>query len=275
MIKLYEYRLPCSSAHWKIREGLILQINEGFGEIAPLPKFSKETLADAKAEVLNWIRFKTTPTLPSVRFGIACAHKPLRSIHLPLCSLGPRDGFTTVKLKLGHLTLESAIALVLQYYRKYQLRLDCNRAWSLEQALEFAKHFKPSDFIYLEEPVRNFEELVKFSKITHFPIALDESIHQNWSDVVSLKAIVVKPTVVGSIPPIPSSLDLVLSSSYETGLGLLHIANLAQNNLPLGLDTYRSMEDDILTSPINCSSGFFSWTFTNPVINMSKLCRVL
>lgn len=262
-MRLYEYNFP-------YRQGLILQIGDHFGEIAPLPNFSRETLDEARAEVLHWMRTGDEPTLPSVRWGIACAHKPLQSVHIPLSAFGtPRPGCSTLKLKLGHLSLPEAIALVKQHYRHYSLRLDCNKAWTLSQALEFASHFKPTDFDYLEEPVQTFEELIRFSEITHFPLAVDESIHSDLSAVPSLIAVVVKPTVVGYIPQIPSHLKLILGTSYETGLGLLHIARSATNALPIGLDTYRH---DILTSPIDCSSGFFSWKLTHPPIDLSKLC---
>lgn len=261
VIHLYEYHLH--------KKGLILQIGPHFGEISPLPHFSRETFEEAKQETLAWIDTQKEPTLPSVRWGISCAQKPLRSLHLPLCSLGPKPHFPTAKLKLGHLPLDEAIHFVKHHLGKHQLRLDCNRNWTLSQALTFARHFKPTDFLYLEEPVQTLEELIAFSKITQFPIALDESIHSDWSLIPTLKAIVVKPMIVGEIPSVPPHLDLILSSSHETGLGLLHIAMQAANHHPLGLDTYRS--DDLLLQPIRCTEGFFSWEYTSPFLNFKKL----
>lgn len=275
-LKLYRYSIPLNARNWKVREGLILQSDVGFGEIAPLPGFSRETLAEALAETLSVLRTGKEPTLPSVRFGFACAQKPLRSVHLPLCALEPRPGFSTIKLKLGHLPLPEAIALVKQHLGLH-LRLDCNRAWTLNEALAFASHFKPTDFAYLEEPLRRFEDLVSFSHLTRFPIALDESISSDWTQIPTLKALVVKPTLLGAIPLIPPHLDLILSSSYESGLGLLHIALLAQErNLthPIGLDTYRALQDDILTTTIHCSEGYFSWNYSDPPIEFSKLCPI-
>jgi len=276
--RLYQYNLPVASRNWQTREGLILQWNDGWGEIAPLPGFSKETFEEAKAEILSLLPHLETaqPKLPSVRFGLSSAKRPLQSVHLPLCALGERDGFSTIKLKLGHLPLDEAIALVQRTHRHYRLRLDCNRSWTLAQALEFARHFKPNDFEYLEEPVRTFDELMEFSRITGLPIAVDESVRDAaaWQKLPSLKAVVVKPTVIGEIPQIPPGLELVLSSSYESGLGLLHIAALSKGTLPIGLDTYRALQDDILTEPIDCSSGFFSWQLTDSPINISKLCQI-
>lgn len=264
MVKeLYRYKLGK-------REGLIVRWDDGFGEIAPLPGFSKETLEEAEIEAKSWILENRPPALPSVRFGIASAQRPLQSVKLPLCALGSKKGFPTVKLKLGHLSIPDAVHLVKEHLGQ-TLRLDCNKAWSLEQALEFASHFKPADFDYMEEPVHS--QLIEFSKKTKFPIALDESIHTDWSQIPTLKTIVVKPTIVGFIPKIPLKYNLVLSSSYESGLGLIHIANLAKGKLPIGLDTV--FNDDLLMSPIQCFSGIFSWEKTDDILDVKRLCRVL
>ncbi len=276
VIRLYQYKLPLTAQKW--REGLILQCGESFGEIAPLPGWSRETLEEARAEMLHWIHTREVPAFPSVRWGIECARKVLQPVHLPLCALGPKEGFSTVKLKLGHLPLNEAISLVKQHIGQFRLRLDCNRSWNLAQAFAFARHFQPTDFEYLEEPVQTFEELVHFSQATHFPIAIDESIHCPWAEIPSLKAVVVKPTLLGGIPEIPHHLDLILSSSYESGLGLLHIANRAKNQLPVGLDTYQALQEDLLSTSIDCSSGFFSWTPSlrdrPQTLNLSKLTQI-
>lgn len=278
--RLYQYKLPLDTRNWKTREGLILQWNNGFGEIAPLPGFSRETLAEARSEILKLLPHLASakPTLPSVRFGLSCASIPFLQtpLHLPLCALGPKPNFPTIKLKLGHLPLSEAIPLTKTHVKIHRLRIDCNRSWTLDQALSFASHFQPTDFAYLEEPLRSFSDLVRFSEMTQFPIAVDESLLDSpWQEIPTLKAVVVKPTVLGSIPTIPPHLDLVLSSSYETGLGLLHIARLSTSSLPIGLDTYCALQDDILSTPIQTSSGYFSWqpNSLNP-INFSKLCLI-
>ncbi len=265
LTRLYQYKLGQ-------REGLILQLDGGFGEIAPLPGFSRETLEEAREEVLHWMHTGENPLLPSVRWGLECAQRPLQSVHLPLCALGPKEGFAMLKLKLGHLSVPEAVAFVKKYQGKFRLRLDCNRKWTLEKALAFAEAFQAADFEYLEEPVQTFEELVQFSRETGFPVAVDESIHEDWMEIPTLKAVVVKPMVVGGIPEVPPQIDLVLSSAYESGLGLLHIANRATNGLPIGLDTVFS--EDLLKHPIRHAQGFFSWNNSNPLIDMSKLCAL-
>jgi O-succinylbenzoate synthase len=255
-----------------VREGLVLQTDVGWGEIAPLPGVSRETFDDALAEVKLLWPDMSRATLPSVRFGYASAQKPLSSFRKPFGAfLTPHSGCTTLKLKLGHLSIPEAISLVKQYKDTYRLRLDGNRMWSLEQALAFARAFKPTDFEYLEEPLATYEEMAHFVNETGFPLAVEDPA---WIDLPSLKAVVVKPTVWGHLPKLPPHLQLILSPSYESGLGLIHIALLSQNSLPVGLDTYRMLKDDILTHPIRAADGHFSWDPTNPPINMEKLCPI-
>jgi o-succinylbenzoate synthase len=276
---LYQYKLPLNTQNWKVREGLILSWNGGWGEIAPLPGFSQETFEEAKEEVLSLLPNleSAKPTLSSVRFGLSCASKPfpLHPICAPLCALGPRPGFPTIKLKLGHLNLDEAIALTRSLYRQHRLRLDFNRCWDLESALAFASSFNPTDFEYLEEPLNDFEDLIRFSEETRFPIAVDESFLKfSWEKIPSLRAIVIKPTVVGSIPEVPPHLDLILSSSYETGIGLIHIASSGKSSKPLGLDTSNAFLEDLLTSPIDRSRGFFRWKPSPNPFKLGKLCLI-
>ena len=263
MLRLYSYRFK--------REGLILESDVGWGEIAPLPGFSAETLDEARAEILAFLEAGKEPKLPSVRFGLSSALKPFSYAPLstPLCALNdPRVGFSTLKLKLKDLSLEEAIAKARTLKDRFRLRLDCNRAWSLEQALQFASHFKPGDFDYLEEPVA--AGLAEFSKQSGFPLAADESLRDgSYKEVPTVKAAIVKPTLMGEIPKL--ALPIVLSSSFETSLGILQIARLAQNNLPQGLDTF---EEDLLDPPLKREKGHLVWEGSKNPINMKKLCRI-
>ena len=264
-MNLYQYR-------FSNREGLIVQIGDGWGEIAPLPGFSKETLEEAKNEMLDYFNRGTAPTLPSVRWGLICAGKSYdpSPLSVSLCAFKkPFHGCTHLKLKLGALTLEEGIALVQSYVGKYLLRIDCNRAWTLEQALTFAENFEASDFDYFEEPVKSFADLVEFSKRTNFPIAIDESLREGlpYKEIPSVVAAVVKPMMMGGIPQL--DLPIVLSSSFETSLGILHIARAASPTIPQGLHTFA---DDLLTPPLQAHSGKLHASQHN--IDIGKLCLI-
>lgn len=275
--ELYQYKLP--SPRWGWREGLILHWNDGWGEIAPLPGFSTETFHEAKAEILSLLPHlkSAQPKHPSVQFGLACASTAFNaaSLTVPLCALNqPRPGFITLKLKLGHLPFDQAIAHTKKYVGKYSLRIDCNRKWTWEEALRFADAFEPNDFEYLEEPLDTFDNLVRFSETTRFPLAVDESIKGfPIFSIPTLKALVVKPTILGSIPTPPLGIDVVLSSAYETSLGLLQIARRAKSNtIAHGLDT---LENDLLEPGIKTEDGFLHWSpDQNPSILKDRLCLI-
>ena len=95
-LALYRYQLPFTQPltfHGKVevaREGLLVRIGDGWGEIAPLPGFSRESLAEAQTESLACLaqlaRGQTmAPRLPSVQFGLDCARRvwPEQTAALP------------------------------------------------------------------------------------------------------------------------------------------------------------------------------------------------
>jgi O-succinylbenzoate synthase len=262
-MELYEYRLPMKNGLW--RTGLIVQNGNCFGDIAPLPGFSSESLAEAKEDALHVIRTGATPKLPSVRFGIDCAFTAFPgSLHLPVAALDREGaGFQAIKLKLGALSLEDALTVVKRTAKHLEIRLDFNRKWPLEKLLSFAEHFTPTTFAYFEEPAISFADLLTFSKLTGMPIAVDESIPEvPYWEIPTLKAIIVKPTILGKIPFIPPNTELIFSSAYESGIGLLHIARLAKEhnpNRPHGLDSYTHLLEDVITPRPVIGNGMLTW----------------
>jgi len=276
--RLYSYELKTKTELWPIRKGLLLEWEGGWGEIAPLPGFSNETLEEAKRELLSCLPnlADASPKCPSVRFGVASAARPLslEPLDIPLALLNDyRPDFPVLKLKLGHLSVDEAVSHVRKHLGKVRLRLDCNRKWSLEQALSFAAHFSQDDFEYLEEPVDTFQSLLRFSELTRFPVAVDESFTRYPSEEIkTLRALVVKPTMIGHLPSAP--FPLVLSSSFESSLGLLQIGRLYQPaSPPPGLDTFRFFEEDLLVPPLHSEKGRLVWPGTSGCpIDRRKLC---
>jgi O-succinylbenzoate synthase len=278
MIHLYEYKLPLKNGTH--REGIIIETPTGFGDIAPLPGFSKETIEEAKTEALKLLPDfpYVLPKLPSVRFAFDCAKTTIPNLKVPINGLNTyQKGFRALKMKVGHLSLQEALERIKNAPKKTELRLDFNQLWSLEKLLEFSTHFSPTDFAYLEEPTKKFTDLISFSKKTGFPIAVDESIpYVPYLQIPTLKALIIKPTILGMIPIPPPNVELIFSSAFESGIGVAHIARLAAIHNPTrphGLAPYNQLQEDLLFNTPSIEDGFFWWK--GPIqLEKRHLCQI-
>lgn len=292
-IQLYRYRLPIQTGvvlrkqTLTEREGLIvkLQQNEqiGWGEIAPLPTFSEESLEQAEHQAKAWLKAwqigqetELDSLFPSVAFGLSCALAELNG------ELGEQGNYQSAVLcygdfakfqptvRLGKLKIgvdpesEGEQAnLLLNTFPNLQLRLDANRLWSLEQAVKFAEKIanvnKPK-IQFIEEPCQTAELSRQFAEQTHIAIAWDETVREPNFVVKkekNLTAIVLKPTLIGSIEKCKTLIEqaynlgitAVISSSLESSLGLTQLARIAQQYTPNstpGLDTLNLMQYQLL-----------------------------
>ncbi len=161
-----------------------------------------------------------------------------------------RERFTFAKLKVSQLEFQEAADLIDVLKDPFRLRIDVNRAWSTSDSLRFFSRFPLDAFDYVEEPFQNPKDLALF---TH-PLAIDESFPKDLSlqeleALPLLKALIYKPTLQGGMTgclPLydwakKKGIALVLSSSFESDMGLTHIASMAHRlslDLPAGLGTY-------------------------------------
>lgn len=236
---------------------------------------------------------------PSARFGIELAlwnmgsmmgggkvspPRPANTVYLSGLLAGPEDemlrdarrianmGYRSAKLKVGRRSVEEDIELVRVVGGilggSTSLRLDANRAWSLEQAGKFASATEGLNFDYVEEPLADPAQLPRFTEEWDVPVALDESLVGMEPEEVEAhgyaRAVVLKPTLLGGISRTirlaESARKLgivsVMSSAYETGVGTLGLISLAASlnaDVPAGLDTYRWLAEDVLAPPLELS----------------------
>lgn len=278
----------------KTRGGLLVRLTEngqeGWGEISPLPGFSTETLAGAQEAAIGWLQAwcaGITPAgsaLPSVAFGVSCAVAELAG-QLPekgnyhsalLCKGDPDTLFEQLqqqasplaKMKVG--LYEPArdgimVNLLLEALPDLTLRLDANRGWSLEKALNFARFvsvgLRPR-IAFLEETCRSQQDSRLFARETGIAIGWDESTREPGFQPraePNLSTLVLKPTLIGSLTRIQeliaqahkAGLAVVISSSLESSLGLSQLARLAHWLTPgmtPGLDTLDLMQHQLVRS---------------------------
>ncbi len=168
-----------------------------------------------------------------------------------------KEGYALAKLKVGHLSFQEAKEAINQLKDVFRLRVDVNCAWKTKESLDFFSEFPLDAFDYVEEPFQNPQDLRLF---TH-PLAVDESFPKNLSlkqleQIPALKALIYKPTLQGGMAgcmPLlewasKRGVDLVMSSSFESDIGLAHIASIAHRlslKTPSGLGTYHFLQEHL------------------------------
>lgn len=232
---LYSYEISLKNG--KVRSGLLLKLTdengrEGWGEIAPLPGRSLETVEDAvlqiheKKEALLETdrnidtcleRLRQLRLFPSVEFGWETA---LLSLLDPLpehtmttaafltgsveemlreAEIRKKEGYSHAKVKVGHLSLTEAESVLNTLVPMFRLRVDVNKAWDTEEALRLFSKFPRDAFDYVEEPLQNPRDLFRFSH----PLAIDESFSEELllrSELLPmLHAVIYKPTMLGGL----------------------------------------------------------------------------
>jgi O-succinylbenzoate synthase len=331
---LYRYELPFSEplelkgTLLRYREGLLLelQVDEGgeigWGEVSPLPGFSRESLEEAAEQSRDlassvmgrevtddWLapdgdfsrELDSMGLAPSARFGFELAlwnlcaasrgsslpelitPSPRATVAVSALISGPPEtalqearraltaGYEAVKLKVGGRPVEEDVELVRAVREELcdavALRLDANRAWSLEEAARFAGGTSGLRLEYVEEPLADPTLLAAFVRDHGVAVALDESLvgmePEALEDHAYARAVVLKPTLLGGISRtlrfagLASRLGAkpVISSAYETGVGtaalLALAAGVGDEDVPAGLDTYRRLAEDVLNPPLD------------------------
>ncbi|KAB8312239.1 o-succinylbenzoate synthase [Erwinia endophytica] len=299
---LWAYCLPLEAGtvlrdrRVKERCGLLVRLTadegEGWGEIAPLPGFSAETLAEARNDAIRWLASWCSGEAPgesqhpSVAYGLSCAMAELAG-ELPdagnynsamLCTGDPDKLFNSLqqqplaKMKVG--IVEPVrdgmmVSLLLEALPELTLRLDANRQWSLDKARQFARFVSSelrSRIAFIEEPCHTPQASREFARESGIALAWDETVREVDYPLVAepyLRAIVIKPMLTGSLSKVralvaqaeQAGIAAIISSSLESSLGLAQLARLAAWLTPTsqpGLDTLNVMRQQLVRSWPDC-----------------------
>lgn len=175
------------------------------------------------------------------------------------------EGFRAVKLKVGRYDVptdvQSTVWLREHLGGRVALRLDANRAWDFDTAVAFARETTKCAIDFIEEPVQDPGRLTEFAESTGMKIGLDETLQEMTPDAFrpwpNVKALVLKPTVLGLEKAVrlarkarENGIVPVISSTFESGFGLISLAQVAAavqpEGVPSGLDTYEWLDEDVL-----------------------------
>ncbi len=255
-------RVPLRTAHgvWSEREGLILRLEQadgtvGYGEVAPIPWFGTETMAEAE-EVCRGLGDKflkeAIQAVPErfgcVRFALAETMKqttrPEAGFHptakrLPVTALLPAGravlealparleaGFISFKWKVGvgdaadELALLDDVLAQLPGYAK--LRLDANGAWDRRTAAKWLARCADRPLEFVEQPLAPADEDGLRGLAGDFPVklALDESVARlaearRWQAEGWMGVFVIKPALAG---PLDEFADWVAATKADVVL---------------------------------------------------------
>lgn len=189
--------------------------------------------------------------------------EPLTAVAERVQALG--SNVHSVKVKVAQTSLEDEIQLIHQILAirpDLKLRLDANRAFELQQAIEFIACIPLHAIEYIEEPCKQPSDNPSFYKAIEAPWALDESLNDpdyQFEMQAGLCAIIIKPMLLGSLDKLQALQNLanehgvrtILSSSLEASLGIHALSRLANMVTPdeiPGIDTLGAFSQDLIQS---------------------------
>jgi O-succinylbenzoate synthase len=309
----FRYSLPAAGGG--IREGILIRLETsevavGWGDAAPLPGWSAETLDDVIAAIRSGESEAQAPSslvcaIEAARFALQKYEtRSSRLDHLSLNALldgsfqemleragsAVERGCRCFKIKVAGISpvdlpslLRSISALANGQCR---FRIDPNRAWEIDATLRVAETLKEYPVDYIEEPLRDSSKLPDLIKSCSVGIALDETLREiGPSQLPAFKgasALVLKPTLMGGFKVCRDFAEAgaalgmasVVSACYESGVGIYALGRFSLTlpcSAAAGLDTYSRLEADVLCERLDLGDFIFHGDSLLPDVDISKL----
>jgi O-succinylbenzoate synthase len=285
----FRHPLRTARSEWSTREGFLLRVEGdgqiGYGEVAPLPEFGSETVEQARAFLQQLIRqpdLEVPASLSCCAFGLSAASAavsappgdysisallPAGVAALRLVSDKVDLGYRNFKWKIGVEPIAKEItmarSLIESLPAEVRVRFDANASLTpaaLEQWLALLVTY-PEQVEYMEQPLACGQEeaMAAYMASSGIAIALDESLNapdgKRWLEPGAWAgALVVKAPLMGEVSALTAKLapvaeQVVLSSVFETGIGLENCLRLADAlpalRRPIGFDTLDAFDDPL------------------------------
>lgn len=183
-------------------------------------------------------------------------------------------GYATLKIKVGREDPDDEARLVGDVRRVVgdgvALRLDANRAWDLDTAVAFARRVQPGAIEYIEEPLRDPDDVPRFFALTGVPVALDETLGRrspaDGGAFPGVAAFVLKPEALGGFEHTMAwvrcaadrGIAPVISAAFPAAAGLaleVAFAAAAAPGTTHGLGTFAALAEDLARRPITAPGG--------------------
>ena len=237
------------------REALLIDGPAGWGEFSPFIEYAPE-------ESAAWLR----AGLEAAFTGLPEAHGTVEvNGTIPAVEdvepvLARYPGVNTFKIKVAEpsQSLDDDIRRVTAVRRlrpDARLRVDANRGWTVDQAVEAAG--KLGELEYIEQPCATVEELAEVRRRTSTPIAADESIRRaadpyRVAELNAADVAVCKVAPLGGVANLVKiacdlHLDVTVASALDTAVGMDAglIAAKLTGSRAAGLATQRLFVEDV------------------------------
>ena len=189
-----------------------------------------------------------------------------------------RDGFTFFKLKVGTTTVERDIEAALKVREALgpdgDLSADANQAWSVGEAIRFARGAEPARLLFLEQPVSadDLGGMAAVARACAVPILADEGIftaqdvlghaREGAAQIVSVKLLkaggftgALRAIHAAESVHLPLQLTGKVAESSIATAALVHLA-VAVRDLQYGLGvTNHYLRDDVVVEPVRPVGG--------------------
>ena len=255
------------------REALLIDGPAGWGEFSPFVEYGPQ-------ESAAWL----AAGIEAAFTGLPEAHGEVEvNGTIPAVEdvepvLARYPGVTTFKIKVAEKgqTLDDdlrRVAAVRQLRPDAKLRVDANRGWSVDQAIEAAE--KLGELEYIEQPCATVEELAEVRRRTSTAIAADESIRRaadpyRVAELGAADVAVCKVAPLGGVDKLlriarDLDLDVTVASALDTAVGMdagLVAAKLTGSRAA-GLATQRLFVEDV-AAPRELANGRLEITRTTP-----------
>ncbi|GBD91854.1 o-succinylbenzoate synthase [bacterium BMS3Abin04] len=199
--------------------------------------------------------------------------------------------YSSVKIKIGRRNFYDDLQIIDAAYKsidtKIKLRLDLNGSWLLEKAKENISQITNYNIEFIEQPVKDTNELINLSRTSPIKIAPDESAN-NLNNTINLidsdifDFIVIKPMLNGGIFDTIKMINyanlkgvnIIISSALESAVGRSILPLLASNtnhNFAHGLATTEFYKNDLTPDFYKIKNGFVKFDFDKYKEYITKL----
>lgn len=198
-----------------------------------------------------------------------------------------KAGFSTIKLKIGAIDIETEIKLLTQIRKEFnaneiELRVDANGAFDPKTALEKLKRLSDLQLHSIEQPIKagHYKAMAKLCEQTPLPIALDEELigvfetaqKQELLQYIKPQYIILKPSLIGGLAGSNEWINFAeeqqigwwITSALESNIGLNAIAQYTYQlgvSMPQGLGTGGLFTNNF-ESPLQVKNGYLRYNNT-------------